>query len=840
MADPFDPRPVWRELHARLGLSSAHAQELKEKRGFSDAAIQALGFRSSTAANAAVVLEVVSMFPNHEKELARMDLFRWRDGEKRPSPQLCGFGKTNRKDEKGKDIWEVGADPILIPYFDEAGEITFMRAHKGNPKRAGEVDDYDEDYSGQHIYCPKLLRTALANLPSGLTALKKICVLTEGEFKAVALWQCGIPAIAVPGIHAMRNYSLKRFLIELLMKFEFEIVVVAFDNETKDDPTYRERYKPDPQDRYDTVVYGIYTTDELKRNGFDAETLWLPNEWGEAGKADWDGALAKFVREAGDVKKGTDKAAREFLKIIRKNREENVQLLSLFPGERERVVQNKLNRIYYKRKAEFGDDKMMKLATRLVALPTARGLATALRTCNGSYIERAPVYKGGDLDSARKTLERQRQEKLWLEAKETEQLIEGWPNPISNFVMHFDHKLVTAQGKIEYLVRIHTTNREKTEKHVRINSASLARLANFREYMIGQEAAANFAGGEKDLQKIVMDGQADCAHKEIREVEQYGYMEDIGLWKFGDRAYDNEGRLILPDKNRVFWYDGTGYQTDFFQKIGEGFAMGAPMLGELDEKKALEMFCLLSRHLYDAIGDFDGLLALGAVLAYPAHPEILQTYKGAPGLWMAGRRGSGKSTIIEWLMRIYGFPIGYIAINQSTTGNGVSRELSKYPCLPCCYDEFDDTTTRDDVKEIFKNSFNRSATLKAAFDNSNRTRLVVPRTTPIVGGENGSRNSATRQRFLQIIISEQKARGVASTRLKEMTAALGDLPNLGHFLIKYRKRYTEILMKFLNNYVEDGKVKDSILSQRMRFVSGTPWAAWGGRGRAFERGDGRF
>ncbi len=830
MESEFDPRLVWREFLSRIGLSSTHAADLAEKRGFSEFAIQTLGFRSSEAGNAAAIKEVVAMFPGKESELERIDLIRKTPDGWRPSPQLCGFGKTKKRDpQSGKEIWEVGVNPVLIPYYDESGAVYFVRAHKGNPRRPSDVDEYDEDFHSQQIYCPMLLRTAAANLPDGAAALNRTCIITEGEFKAAALWQCGIPAIALPGIHTARNYPAKLQLVSLLQRFGFDHIIVAFDNESKDDPSLP-GYKSDPEDRYDTVVYAIYTSEELRREGFQTDVLWIPNEWREAGKADWDGALARFVREAkGEVQKGTARAAKEFLRVIRKNREEDAGYLSLFPGERERVVQNKLNRIYYKRKAPYGDEKLMKLAKRLQFVNP--GLSKALRACSGCYFERVPMFpstkEGKEArEQAQAELQQAREKKDWIKVKEIEQLLEGWPNPISNFIIHFDYKLVNASGKIEYLVRLTTTNREKTEQHIRITSSSLARLANWREFLIGQTAAANFGGGEKDLQAIVMDGQSDSAHKEIREVEQYGYMQDARIWKFADRAYDDDGNLVLPDKNKVFWYNGTGYQTDFQRRLGEGFAMGAPVLGELDVEKAAKVFCLMSKHMFDVIGDFGGWLALGAVLAYPAHPEILATYKGAPGLWMTGKRGSGKSTILEWLMRIFGFPIGYIAINQSTTGNGVSRELSKYPCLPCCYDEFDDTTTQDAVKEIFKNSFNRSATLKAAFDNSNRTRLVVPGTTPVVGGENGSRNSATRQRFTQVIVSEIRAKGTASTRLNEMTALLPDIPNLGHFLIKNRKRYSSLVMSFLKAYVESGLVQDSIFSQRMRFVSGTPAAAW--------------
>lgn len=833
MSEDFDARAVWRELHNRLGLSGEHFADLGKKRGFSPETIDRLGFRSSVAGNRVIVEDVVRMFPGKEKELARLDIIRRTEEGWRTSPQLCGFGKSNRKDKDRKDVWEMGANPILIPYYDEAGDITFLRPHKGNPKRSDDVDDFDEEYISQHIYCPMLLRTAAANLPPTIAPLTDICIVTEGEFKAGALWQCGIPALGLPGIHAMRNFSTKRQLIDLLVRYGFRRIIIAFDNESKDNPEFS-NYKEDPDDRYDTIVYAEYTSQELRREGFAAEVLWLPEEWKEGPKADWDGALARFVVDEGDTRKGTTKAAKEFAKLIRRNREENLGILSLFPGERERVVQNKLNRIYYRRKAPHGDDKLMKVARTLFHLregdqpvTQARQLSGALRACNGCYYLRKQLYKKQE---ERTPIENQlilaREQKNWALVQFLEQLLMGWPEAISNFLMHFDYKLVSASGKVDYLVRIGTTNREKTSHHIRVPSSSLSRLANFRDFLIGQPAAANFEGGEKDLQRIVMDGQADCAHKEIREVESYGYMEDIGLWKFADRAYDNDGHLVLPDKNRVFWYNGTGYQTDFFPTLGHGYGMGAPVLGELDDQKAAEAFCLLSRHMFDIVGDFDGWLALGAVLAYPVHPEILREYKGAPGLWMTGPRGSGKSSILEWLMRIFGFPGQFMVINQVTTGNGVSRELSKYHSLPCCYDEFDNNTTRGDAKEILKNAFMRQGALKATFDGTNRTKLVVPQTTPIIGGENSSQDSATRQRYLQIIVSQQRWRGSDTGRLREMTAAMPMLPNLGHFLIKNRRKFVEMTMSFLKNYTDHGKVRDSILEARARWVSGTSYAAW--------------
>ena len=234
---------IWKSFHDRIGLSDAHIAELRSKRGFSDETISKLQFKSSRKENRAVLEEMLKTYPG--RLLEKVGLAKHGpDGFYPEGRQYCGKGRTNRKDEKGEHIWDW-IEPVLIPYFDEAGEIVAIRPHKGNPKKPEGTDDYDESWRGLQIYCPLLLR---------LTAIDesdKLVVLTEGEFKAAALMQAGIPALAFPGIHSMRNYRFRNDVVSLLQRFEVRNIVIVFDNETKDDPNFLDKYKPDPWDRYD-------------------------------------------------------------------------------------------------------------------------------------------------------------------------------------------------------------------------------------------------------------------------------------------------------------------------------------------------------------------------------------------------------------------------------------------------------------------------------------------------------------------------------------------------------------------------------------------------------------
>jgi hypothetical protein len=86
-------------------------------------------------------------------------LYKKKDEKCRPEPQLCGLGRTNKKDAAGNFIWDW-TNPILMPYFDKHGEVLAIRPHKGGV--AGQPARSDNLSS---LHTPSSFRYAIRLLP---------------------------------------------------------------------------------------------------------------------------------------------------------------------------------------------------------------------------------------------------------------------------------------------------------------------------------------------------------------------------------------------------------------------------------------------------------------------------------------------------------------------------------------------------------------------------------------------------------------------------------------------------------------------------------------------------
>ncbi len=192
---------------------------------------------------------------------------------------------------------------MLIPYFDETGELIGLRPHKGMGRR-------DTLVGTPQVYIPRLgraTRAAKFHRASGEDDEEQFytVVITEGEFKAAALWQTvgsgrqdgaepyGVAAL--PGISFGKNYEVREVLDDWLRVVKCRRVIVAYDNEEKADPAL-ETYKADRRKRFDAQIWARYlATDLAVKLHVRGEVCVLPEAWrNKKGKADWDGELAKY------------------------------------------------------------------------------------------------------------------------------------------------------------------------------------------------------------------------------------------------------------------------------------------------------------------------------------------------------------------------------------------------------------------------------------------------------------------------------------------------------------------------------------------------------------------
>ena len=301
-------RLALREFYECLVWLEDDEKKLFEKRGLESRTSVALGFRSNPKTNEDNIRRLLEKWGF--REMIGSGLWLPRDAarkkETRPNNQFFGFGQAGRKpadQRKNKDdkfIWKF-CHPILIPYFNDLGELVALRPHKGGAP-GGTAAGHST-----HIYVPRDVEAMGGEQAEKYAEIFETVIITEGEFKAAALWQMvgagrqdggeAYGVAAVPGITFANNFMMREELDHWLRAVRCRRVIVAYDHELKDDPK-SERYQPDVRKRHDAQIWSRYlATDLHQKLHITGEVCILPNQWMTDGKADWDGALVKLISE---------------------------------------------------------------------------------------------------------------------------------------------------------------------------------------------------------------------------------------------------------------------------------------------------------------------------------------------------------------------------------------------------------------------------------------------------------------------------------------------------------------------------------------------------------------
>ena len=852
---PSEPPNVFDAINRKLILTPRDQTKLKQ-RGFSEETIAKLGFKSNNQSNRILIESLKADYPMDL--LIETGIFKSYRSGLAPNRQLLGWGLRRRANKAGEpDTWDW-TEPILIPYLDANGVCFHLRPHKGeispytdaDRTLTEEYEDDDEPRCHSHVYCPFLLAASSATIEG-------TAILTEGEFKAAAVFQCGIPVIAIPGTSFVRNLAFRAELLGIIKQFGITDLVIVFDNEVKDDPNFPSRYKPDPADRYDTQMWAEYIAWDLTREHFGPQKghvrlAMLPDNLREDGKADFDSALSYFVRQQRDPLRGTDAGRKVFQKIVEDARPPR-RGRDLFPSESRRIIEHKLARLFYKPNVPFGGDKELHFANQCQAAGEVE-VAKAYRAIVGCYWNREPLPTKEERELAKATavacsrdVEAARaagingSELRALRTKERAawEIAKGLPAPISDFIMSCEFKLFSSEGKATYLVKIRNHSDAKWDsKLYPFSSDELGRGPEFCCSILGTGKGV-WKGGARNLTEL----QEDLAHqaymRDIYQVNYYGYHADSGLWFFGDCAFGPNGDLIEADKYNVFWHAGVGYQIDpTVSERGTTFEQGAPLMlsphgAPRQQFDIGDLFGGLCVDMFSTIGGYDAWLMLGLVFAYAAAPELLKL-GGHPAPWLYGKMSGGKTTLSRWLMRIWGFKdLGGIRINKGTTHVGMNRTLAQYSCLPVWFDEYRSHEMDSDKEGVLRGAFDRNSAAKGLADHSNRTRSAKMFTTPIVSGEGSSSDAATRSRYAHINVSDRRRIGDGAERYARVQQECKHYYLLGRFVMENRPKFVKKMMETHEKWMMDKKIRSRIANERVRFVYATAWSAFSTLSRLF-------
>lgn len=774
--EPEKPGPLTAFV-ARTSLLASHAIDCRTRRGIPDEAIAQEAFRSSVRGNKAILSAMESEFGI--EALVECGLWSPASARKgaRPNPIFYGYGNSGKKDENGAMV-RAWTEPVLIPYWDPRNPDScfYLRPHKDG------VAGHDA-----HLYVPR-------GQPE---RIRKVMV-TEGEFKALAFLQAGIPGVgacAIPGISMVRedspgSMSVLGELWAWLDQIGAREVVVVFDNEDKS------LRVPDKKKRYEAERWARYLAIIVAKRGVRGLVGRLPEEWREGGeerdgkqvggKVDWDSALARLRRlgmPPGDVRAAFQSVLDGAFVPGEPHQ------AGLFDSEEERIIQAGLARMFYVPKLAKGGSREKKVAakllkcleriggaTALVGKDAAKpkgaaraalieGMAAAYRETKDRYYVLRRATTDPEMEWWRKLLTDAREEKMWDIAFLAERVLQGVPFPKTDFVVEPLYSVRKADGDVYRRCRLRNVRGENRLLDI---GGELHSPVRFRERCVNA-GSFSWGGDERDLHALREDVNFVLFGQEVREVTHYGWHPGAKMWIAADGAITDAGETLLPDEEGIIWRDGIGYLVSEFDREGESFRLGQPRWhltkglkitssggfalesGQDDPSAVSELADGLMNALFNTTNSGEAWLALGAVVAYAIGPEFYAREQFFPGLWITGLRQSGKTTIARFLMSVLGFSCEAGVALGSTTAPGVLITAQQYSHLGIWLDDYRPEVPQA-VREVLRQLWDRSSGSKKEMSGSVRRVL----TNAIITSEHTSRDSATRQRFVHLHLAAEK------------------------------------------------------------------------------------
>ncbi|MGB9904377.1 MAG: CHC2 zinc finger domain-containing protein [Desulfotomaculales bacterium] len=690
-------KPVVSRIYARvcelLPLTDIHRQQLKAKRGFTDGTIDRLQFRSLGQHAAKLKDKLREEFA--EEDLVESGVLVKVNNQLIVNSQLLedrvlipylgltgtfatdGTGATNNKTAPGQPTGPGGKNDNGAATFttDGTGADNAAPGRPGGPAGKNPGREAEVYYIRPHklgfekiapqIYCRYLLQS-FSNVEH--------VVLTEGEFKAAALWQWRIPAVAVPGVSSFGVRHLER-LVAFLREFGVKKVTVIFDNEIKDNPEYP-NYKPKASDRYDTQLWAYLMAHKLGREGFDARVGWLPDEWREKGKIDFDGALAQ------------GRTREEILNVIARAKPPR-EFLEDLDEEARRIVQRKISQHF----------------TRL----------NIRREFNRYVVTR---YRGG----------------------------EAYEETISNFVINIKSSFFTPEGVVRNVQFINEHG--EASAVFPLEPSEMAGPNEFKKFCFSKGNYI-YKGKGDDLTNI-WELELGRDTGEIVYMPDKIFQLENDLWLTGNMAI-KKGKVYLPDNDGIVWIDGKGYKPQSLQINTRGEATEDAIISL--STRPVDILDVAEK-IRDCVGGYEAYVALGWVIACIFSRRIFEEYHCSPILFVHGRKESGKTTLLRWLMWFFGLDTEGFNLAE-TSQNFITRALAYYSGMGVWFDEYRNETRITQKDGFFRSAYNRQLSGKGT-PTAFQTKGFAVNACVAISGEELPKDSGLFTRCVPVQVSEYK------------------------------------------------------------------------------------
>lgn len=296
--------------------------------------------------------------------------------------------------------------------------------------------------------------------------------------------------------------------------------------------------------------------------------------------------------------------------------------------------------------------------------------------------------------------------------------------PVSNFTMKVHYLIVGANPK--RIVEIRNVHGKMTTVDFSIED-----LISIEKFKARVESQGNFLFEGNAAQLARIKNKLYTLERPSIEIIRLGQYKD-SFFAYANGIYD--GQNFLPvDGNGMVDCGTEHYYIPVFGATRADDDEDLRNYRKFLHRENATTFAEWSRQFCLVYGD-NGRVGLAFFFFALFSDIIFERTKAAPMLFLFGQRGSGKGTMANSLMALYGFPQDPIMLGGASTVVGFMRKLAQFSNALVWLDEYKNDIGERKIESL-KNIWDRVGYERGVKDSSNRTQSTPVTSSAIVSGQ---------------------------------------------------------------------------------------------------------
>jgi len=332
--------------------------------------------------------------------------------------------------------------------------------------------------------------------------------------------------------------------------------------------------------------------------------------------------------------------------------------------------------------------------------------------------------------------------------------VNGVPKILSNWAPDVDSVIRTSSGRRVFVLRIRVASSGYYHRTVQLSPEDMATPKTLHDW-----ASVNFRGGwwgnapQTSQLSVLLESLATFSP--VGEAEERPVLRDDGF-VLPHISYGTDA-VFLPGPN-------VKSVMDNFDSIRGDFS-------KLPDAGAAEVFeTLINMHEPQVIDP---------ILAWMAMAPLRSRYRQFPLLFVTGPAGSGKTTLVEVVLRTFLGVIGSSALT-STTPYAVAISVGATNCMPTWFDEYRPggrAETLLTLQQLIRDAYTSTPSTRGGLGSDKSRVHALPTDSPIIiSGEDMADEQSHRDRLIRVIVPREG---------KGQLPAPGSVTHLGDLYYKW-------------------------------------------------------